>query len=312
MNDQNYGDYQSPDGGYGGSQQPGALYAGKGGATLKPTAPGGSPATAKVGPAKSVIHVSVNPISKISPAAFVDLINKTPGTVPEFKGKISLDKKTNTIAVPDYSQNKVVPGKEWLFDLGKAGNDWEITTATLLVDLDGPTSMSFQEDLAGGDERGEPEDPNDPDTSLTKLSPDFIGSPVVNRGIPLGLTIPNQAMYAKNSALSKIFPKIHIARLKSGKGLILITRQVKVGKGVRETKDGVAIPKVMMAMSFFHELAAHASFFQLGQNAEHNEPLVDRNRTQAEASFVPFVAKEQDAFQKKVMAHIDAMYKASQ
>lgn len=309
MSDQDYGGWQSPEGGYGDSQQPGTLYAGKGAATLKPAPGSGSPATPKAGPATSVIHVSVNAASKMKLAAFVDLINKTPGVVPEFKGKIKLDKKTNTIAVPDYSQNKVVPGKEWLFDLGKAGDDWEITTATLLVRLDGPTSMSFQEDIAAEDDRGRPNS-SDPDDGLTKPSRDFTGSPAVGLGLALGLTIPNRALVAKNPPDPDIVPKPQVAELKSGKGLILIAQRVVVGKSGKVTNDAVAIPKKMIAMTFFHELSAHASFFQLGQDANHGEPNVERNAAQAEASYLKLLANERASLQKKVQALIDGMNEA--
>jgi hypothetical protein len=307
-----YGDWQSPEGGYGDNQQPGTLYADKG--TVAPKPPPAktgtsAPSTPKVGPTTSVIHVSVNPASKIKLGAFVDLINKSPGIVTEFKGKIKRDKKTNTIVVPDYSQNKVVSGKEWLFDLGKAGDDWEITTATLLVGLDGPTSMTFEEDLGGEDERGRPTS-SDPDDSLLKPSRDFTGSPAVGTGLALALTVPTQAMVNKNPSLANVQPRPQIARLKSGKGLIMIARQVKVGKGGKVTKDGVTIPKPLLAMTFFHELSAHASFFQLGQDANHGEPNVDRNAKQAEESYQKANVKDIAVMEKNVQRLIDGMREA--
>jgi hypothetical protein len=310
-----YSDWQNPGEGYGDSQQPGTLYADKGSDT--PKSAGGktgssTPPSSQVSPAASVIHVSVNPASKIKIASFIKLINQTQGIVPELKGKIKLDKKTNTIAVPALSQNNVQPGKEWLFDIGKAGDDWEITTATLLLSLDGPTFFKFQEDLAKGEERGSLIS-SDPDDSLQPPGRDLID---VKRGLILGLTIPNQSQLNRNPPPQGSLPPPQIARLKSGKGLILIARQIVVGKGQKVTNDVVSIPNGMIAMTFFHELSAHASFFQIGQNAAHSEPkdpannVVDRNAVQAEESYQKLIAKEQAAIEKKLQIFIDAMNKA--
>jgi hypothetical protein len=311
MGDQDYSESQGPEGDYGGSQQPGTLYAGTGGAGPKP-AP--SPATPKVAPTKAVIHVGVNPGSMTKLAPFVSLLSKSPGIAPEFKGKIMLDKKTNTIAVPDYSGGTVIPGKEWLFDLGKAGDDWEITTATLRISLDGPTSMTFEEDIRPGDERGRPVSA-DPDDGVNESPFDFTGSPLVGRGIPLGFTIPNRTAASKNSSYTKSINS-QVADLASKRGLIMITRRVvvrrRVGKDQKLSKP-VTIPNVMIAMTFFHELSAHASFFETGQDAAHSDPPdvasnpVDRNAQQAEASYRKFVDKEDAAFQKKVQERIDLM-----
>jgi hypothetical protein len=308
-----YGDSQNPEGDYGDSQQPGTLYADS--STAKPTPPPGTKGSAsgsspQTSTATSVIQVSVNPGSKIKLAAFVDLINKTPGIAPEFKGKIKLDRKSNAIEVPDFSGQKVVPGKEWLFDLGKAGSDWEITTATLWLSLTS-ASFKFKEDLANGEERGFATS-KDPDDSLLSPSHDLL----VSSGLILGLTIPNQVFLDKHPPPPDRLPPPQIARLKSGKGLILIAREIVVEKGGKFTKSSVAIPKGMMAMTFFHELSAHASFFQLGQDAAHSEPLdpannaVDRNAAQAESSYRPLIAKEQTALEKKLQSLIDAMKKA--
>lgn len=314
MGDRDYSDWQSPDGDYGGSQQPGTLYAGTGGAGPKPGSSKASPATPTVASTKAVIHVGVNPGSRTNLAPFVGLLSKTPGIAPEFKGKIKLDMKTNTIAVPDYSGGTVIPGKEWLFDLGRAGDDWEITTATLRISLDGPTSMTFEEDIRPGDERGRPASV-DPDDGVNQAPFDFTGSPLMGIGIPLGFTIPDRTAASKNASYTKSINS-QVADLASKRGLIMITRQVvvrrRVGADLKISKP-VAVPKVMIAMTFFHELSAHASFFETGQDAEHSEPPdaannpVDRNAQQAEASYRKFVDKEAAAFQKKVQERIDLM-----
>jgi hypothetical protein len=214
--------------------------------------------------------------------------------------------------LPDFSDKKVVPGREWLFDLGKAGSDWEITTATHSLSLDGATSFKFKEDVAKGEERGFVTS-SDPDDSLLSPSHDLTD---VRRGLILGLTIPNQALLDKNPPPPDRLPPPQIARLKSGKGLVLIAREIVVEKGGKVTTDAVAIPKTMIAMTFFHELSAHASFFQLGQDAGHSEPrdpannAVDRNAAQAESSYQQLVSKDQSAMQKKLQSFIDAMNKA--
>src|SRR5207245_3231337 len=115
---------------------------------------------------------SRNPGSSYKKADFVNQINNSQRIVPYFKNKIKLNKKANAIEVPDLSADKVVPGKEWLFDLGKAGNDWEITTAALVVDLDGPTFFKLQENLQQGEERGFATS-SDPDDSLLHPSKDL-------------------------------------------------------------------------------------------------------------------------------------------
>ena len=322
-----YGDWQDPGGGYGGSQQPGTLYADAGtAAPPKPTTPSTgstSSATPGVGTTTSVIHVSVNPASKITIPAFVDLISKTPGIVPEVKGKVRLDRKTtpNTISLPDYSQNKVVSGKEWLFDLGKAGNDWEITTGLLVLVLDGPTGFRYEEDIdtKNGEERGYVVS-KDPDESLLRPEVDLRN---IRQGLLLGLTIPNQTQLSKNPSPPKV-PPPEIARLKSGKGLIIISQRIVVQKGnTRLTLPGkkkefktIPVARSMVAMTFFHELAAHASFFEQGQSAGHWDPQdpgnnpVDRNAAQAEASYRAVLSKDLDAVQKAVQADIAALQKA--
>ena len=304
-----YTDLQNPSGGYGGSQQPGTLYAGTGGAgsppkqSAPPKPPGPLPAT------KSVIHVSVNPASKITAAAMVALLNGTPGAVPEFKNKITFDKKAKDVAIPDYSRTPVVTGKEWIIDLGKAGNDWEVTTGVLAISLDGDSFSKLQEDIGKGtdEERGHPTS-DDPDESLMRPSRDLTN--VRAQGLMLGLTIPNSSMVAKNPPDPQTVPKAQIARLQSGKGLIILAREVTVEKRQKVAKEKIPVPKSINAMILFHELAAHASFFQLGQAANHGDQLVDRNVAQAEATYKKALAKELATLQQKALALIDKMDKA--
>jgi hypothetical protein len=323
-----YGDWQDPGGGYGDSQQPGTLYADAGTATPpKPTTPStgsASPATPSVGTTTSIINVGVNPASKLGGPAFVDLINKSPGTVPEFKGNITLNRRTtpNTLSVPDYSQNKSVSGKEWLVDLGTAGNDWEITTGLLVLVLDGQTGFRYEEDIdtKGGEERGYPVS-KDPDESLLRPEVDLRN---IRQGLLLGWTIPNQTQLSKNPSPPKI-PPPQIARLKSGRGLIIISQRIAVQKkGTRLTLPGkkkeefktIPVPQSMVAMTFFHELAAHASFFEQGRSAAHSDPPdpvnnpVDRNAAQAEASYRAVLGKDLEAVQKAIEADIAALQKA--
>lgn len=305
-----YRDWQTPEGVYGTNQQPETLYASNNSPKPSVSAKGaGSGSTPQKSTATPVIHVSVNLGSKIKLAPFVNLINKTPGLVPELKGKIKVDTKTHTIVIPDFSSEKVVPSKEWLFDLGKAGNDWEITTATLSLSLNGPTSWKFKEKLAQGEERGFVM----PDQS-SLLSPAY-DLMDVRHNLILGLTIPSQALLDKNPPPPNSKPP-QIARLKSGKGLILIACEIVVEKGGKVTKDTVAVPKKMIAMTFFHELSAHGSFFERGLNASHSEPLdptnnlVDRNATQAESSYRELLSKEQSALEEKLQIFVNAMRKA--
>ena len=306
-----YGDYQNPTGGYGDQTAGGTLVADNTG--TKPGPASTPPAsTSKPAPtAPAVIEVSVNPASRVKIADLVKLINNSPGIVPEFKGKITLNKTRNTIGVPDFSAQQVVPGQEWRFDLGKAGNNWEITTAKLVANLDGPTFFVLQEDLQKGEERGYVTS-TDPDEGLIRPSRDFED---IRRGLIVGLTIPNQAILDRNPPPPNTVPPPQIARLRSGRGLILIAADIAVQKGDKITTDRFPVPKSMMAMSFFHELSAHASFFALGQAAAHSDPpdpsknVVDRNAAQAEASYRAAISKDIDVVQKKLQQYIDAMKK---
>lgn len=303
--DNNYNGVQGPSGSY--DQNPPTLYADNTSPAKSPAQP--APAASK-GPASS-IHITVNSKSKITAAKLVDLINKTPGLVPELKGKIKYDKKTNSIVVPDFSNDKVIPGKEWLFDLGKAGNNWEITTATLILSLDGPTSFLFKEHVQGEEERGFMTS-KDPEESLMSPSHDLVD---VNRGLILGLTIPNETMLNKNPPPKDSEPR-QIARLKNGKGLILIAWNLIVEKKGKQTKESIAIPDAMKVMSTLHEISAHAGFLELGQPAEHSDPKdpsanpVDRNAQQVEDNYKTQISKVQAAFEKKVKALIVGMNKA--
>lgn len=319
-----YGDWQDPEAGYGASQQPGMLYADAGTAPPKyPTAStgSGSPPAPSLVTTTSAIQVSVNPKSKITASAFVDLLNKTPGIVPELKDQITLNRKTtpNTISVPDYSQFRVM--SQWLFALGLAGNDWEVTTGLLVLVLDGPTGFQYVEDIdtKGGEERGFVTS-KDPEDSLLRPDVDLTD---IQRGLLLGLTIPNQAQLSKNPSPPSI-PPPQIARLKSGKGLIIISQGIQVQKkGQRIELPGkkgefktIPIPPSFVAMTFFHELAAHASFFEQGKNAAHWDPPdpvnnpVDRNAAQAEASYRAVLGKDLEAVQKAVEADIAALQRA--
>ena len=104
-------------------------------------------------------------------------------------------------------------------------------------------------------------------------------------------------MVAKNPPPPDVVPKPQVVRLKSGKGLIIIARRRR-RKRQKVVKEVVPIPKKMLAMTFFHELSAHASFFQQGQEAAHGAPLVDRNFKQAEESYQKVLGKEQAALQR--------------
>lgn len=142
--DNNYGDFQSPGGGYFGNQNPGTLYADAVGTTKKDTAPAAGKATKSTPVAPAVIQVTVDPESKLKAKQIADILIKTKGLPAEFKGKVKYEKSTDSIIFPDLSKDKVVPGKEWMFDLGKAGNNWQITTATMALVLDGPATCSVQ------------------------------------------------------------------------------------------------------------------------------------------------------------------------
>jgi hypothetical protein len=130
QDEDDYGAWQNPDEGYGGQDNPQTLYADAGGSKQGPGAQAGSGSRAQKAKTAAAIKVSVNPASKIKLEPFVALLAKTPGLAPELKGRIVLDKKSNAISVPDFSGDQPVPGKEWLVSLGKAGSDWEITTAS--------------------------------------------------------------------------------------------------------------------------------------------------------------------------------------
>jgi hypothetical protein len=153
----------------------------------------------------------------------------------------------------------------------------------------------------------------DPDESLVPPVNDLTDT---KRGLILGLTFPNEAMLAKNPPTPGGPSPPQIARLKSGKGLILIARDIVVKKRGNVTKDAVLIPPKMIAMTFFHELSAHASFFQLGLDAEHSEPrdplnnAVDRNAEQAESTYQALLSSELATLETKLRAFIDAMNKA--
>ena len=310
-----YGEYQNPVGEYG-DQTSGTLVADNSKPPAKDDPASDTRSDTKPAPAAAaVIQVSVNPASGIKIADLIKIINTSPGIVPEFKGKIKLDKKTNTIEVPDFSAQKVLPGQEWRFDLGKAGNDWEISTAKLVAHLDGPTYWMFEENLQKSEERGYVTS-KDPDEGLLRPSHDITD---IRSGLFVGLTIPSEAIRAKNPPAPNTVPP-QVCRLKSGKGLILLATDIAVqtkdksGNDIIST-DPFPVPKPIVGMSFFHELSAHASFFALGQDAEHSFPpdpaknAVDRNAQQAEASYQKALAKEVAALQKKLEALIAAMRK---
>ncbi|GAA4374886.1 hypothetical protein [Agromyces bauzanensis] len=293
-------------------QGPGRLYAGAGGVSSPAASTRGS-TSQQVRKAKSVIRVAVNRESTINAEAFVRLLNQTPGIVPEFKNKLKYDKKANAIVVPDYSQDAVVTGKEWLFDLGRAGNDWELTTATLILGLEEGGYTKLKEDVQVDEERGTTARINDPDDILIRPSRDDTETSTRWMG---GLTVPTRTMVAKNARRET---RPQVVRLNSGKGLIILANRAVVkkrGKFVQVRRGGklvpkeVPIPRKMIAMAFFHELSAHACFFQNGQNAAHDEsPLVDRNYKQAEESYQVILRRDRDSFEQSVDRGADALNK---
>lgn len=274
-----YGDVQAPGGSYAAYQQPGAGGGGAGGATPSPPAP--------------VIHVHVNPKSRIKAAALASLINKVPGLPKPFAKRIKFDRASGSIEFPDLSAQTAVAGQEWIFDLGAAGDDWEVTTAKLVAILDGPTYYyKLEPDFQDGEERGQ-EASSDPDESLLPRSFDALD---VEKNLLLGLTIPSKPMLSRNNAVPAV-PPPEICRLSSGRSLVIIPDRLAVRKGKNEATKQIPIGGSLQVMSLMHELSAHASYFQRGKDAGHHNPLdpnhpPDRNAAQAEANYAKAIAAD--------------------
>lgn len=256
----------------------------------------------------SEILVRVNPKSTISAKEFSELIGSSKGLPPELKGNIGFN--ADSIKLPDFSSQAPKAGSEWLTDLGKAGNSWEVTTGRLMLSLNGPTSYLLKQCLQDGEERGRKISSN-PDDSL--MSPSFDLENIRKR-LLLGLTIPSQTMLDKNPPPKGSLPPPQIVRLKSGKGLIIVGTDLIVTKRGKNS-DPIKIPNSMIAMSFLHELSAHASFFTLGLDASHSDPRdplnnpVDRNEQQVEKRYQASIEKDHEAFEKKVKGQIRIMNK---
>jgi hypothetical protein len=177
----------------------------------------------------------------------------------------------------------------------------------LVLSLDFQTGYRFEEHLSSNDDRGRL---SGADASGPLLKPPL---DITNwrRGLALGLTIPNETQLNKNPPPPKSLPGPQVARLTSGRSLIIIARDLVVRKGQNVTTDVLRIPDGFMAMTVFHELSAHASFFQQGQNAAHGQPDVDRNARQAEASYRGVWANAQAAFETRVQQYVTAIENAS-
>jgi hypothetical protein len=260
-----------------------------------------------VKPAEPSIRVSVNPASKLKAKQLANLLNTINELPGEFKDKIKAE--GDFIRLPDLSANKPEPGKEWIYDLGKAGNGWEVTTATLRVGLERGTYYELMEHVQEGEERGRVL--HDKDKSVLRVSRDMDD---INAGLLLALTVPTEELLARKPQPPSKFPP-EVARLKSNKGLIIIAFNAVAYKNLKETVPPIPIPNSMMVMSFLHEVSAHASYFSLGQNAAHSFPSdpannpVDRNQQQTLAQYLTAMDADMNAFQAKLKVHITAMSK---
>ena len=299
--DESYSNLQAPSGSYASYQQPGSHGGGAG---------GGTPAPAPV------IHVHVNAKSRIKPPALANLVNRVAGLPKQFIKRIKFDRQSGSIEIPDLSGDTAVAGQEWIFDLGAAGDEWEVTTGELVAVLDGQTYYELHPDLQEGEERGR-EVNSDPDESLVVPPYDVLD---ISKNLMLGLTVPSKPMLSRNKAVPAR-PPPEICRLSSGRSLVIIADRLVVRKRDsvtnqdRVTTKPLPIGGSLQVMSLMHELSAHASYFQLGKEAGHHTPPdpanhpPDRNKAQVEANYTKATAADLNKLEKQLQKLIVQMHK---
>jgi hypothetical protein len=243
-------------------------------------------------------RVTVNPNSKVSGPTLLTALRGSP--LPKaLKEKIRFDRQSRSLTLPAASNVSQAKGSEWVADLLKIGNDWEVTTARLVVIVDNQQvrGQRLEPDLQDEEERGRISGGDD--LELMPAAADFHGA---GPGILLGKTVPNLRM-SDQSTMTEI------VRLSSNRGLVIIVREIVVRKGDQETLDPVNVPMAVMTKNLIHELAAHAGLFSQGLPAGHGNTRVERNTTGVDDLYKASLRKQEETLRDDVQVLIEAMQK---
>lgn len=244
----------------------------------------------------SLNRLTVNPDSMLKTKQLSMMLRKS--SMPKaLRTKIKFDSKTQTIELPNASTISASKGQEWISDLLAVDDDWEITTARLVIVVDYQSIMGqkLEPHLQFNEKRGKISD----DVGLMLFTVDVHGE---GEGMMLGKTVPNFRLSDRKSMTE-------IVRLKSKRGLSMIVTEIVIKKGDKVTVDPIKVSNSILAKNLVHELAAHAGLISQGKKAHHGDTRVDRNTKQIEKLFKSKTDKEEKELQKQVQTYIEAMKK---
>ena len=241
-------------------------------------------------------RVTVNPESALDGAELSKLLRS--GSIPKaLRQKVKFSSKSKRIELPQTLP--AAKGQEWIDDLLHVGEDWEVTTARLVIVVDDTTirGQKLEPKIQTDEERGRI---SDGEVGLMPIAAD---SHSMGDGMFLGKTVPNERLSNKKSGTE-------IVNLDSTRGLVIVVTSIVVKKGDKVTVDAIDVPDVIVAKTLVHELAGHAGLFSQGKETKHGDPRVEKNVKQIDALFKSKAAKKEKKLQEDVQTYIEAMQKA--
>lgn len=231
-------------------------------------------------------ELRVNPASMWDALTFKSAL--TSGNLPPaLEKKVRHKKKGNVITFPTAVPAHVDQAHPWIADTLAIGKDWEVTTGILRVTFD-PNGQKYLGSQVVADIQGSGSNHNFQNAGRSQDEYGVVSSdPDHVLVIPLrfhttnfrdvevlGLTIPS-------TALLPPVPKEERALLITGRGLIVVVREVQVGWSPGRgnwsfVEPGISVPKKLAGNVLAHELAAHAGRISARKEAKHPNKTVDK------------------------------------
>ena len=264
-------------------------------------------------------ELAVNPASSASATAIAGWIKKSTWLPDWFRLNVGADAGSSSVALPAITFPRGAPSKqEWLQDVARVGGQWEVTDGTLIIQMaknGALITQKLQPNIGGGNFTGGMQEQVGIRTMIMNsqtrreepvwIERDFEGAsapglPHVplspSAGLVLAKTVPNPRMGNPDD--------VERASLASGRGLIIVAKEVKIQRGVEAESLPVDVPIAVRSRNLIHELAAHAGILAQGQRASHADPAsspqTGRNTNDLDSLFDVETTPEWQSFRKKL------------